>query len=192
MPSPRPRPNTALTIPNLITIIRILATPVIIIFFLQKDYSRAMIVFFIAGLSDLIDGYIARNFRQKSPLGAVLDPVADKLLVTSSFLTLGYFQKVPAWLTVTVISRDILILGGVIILKLFNVQFQIEPARSSKWATACQIATIFLVILREIAVYPFWFLSIFFALTALFTIVSGLQYLWRGLKLLNQSPAAAE
>lgn len=186
-----PTSNTALTIPNCITVIRILATPVIIIFFLQKDYSRAMVIFLVAGLSDLIDGYIARNFRQKSPLGAVLDPLADKLLVTASFLTLGYFQKIPPWLTVTVISRDIMILGGVIILKLFNVQFQINPARSSKWATAFQILTIFLTILGQIAAYPMFLLQLSFGLTAAFTIVSGLQYLGRGLRLLNQPPTNA-
>lgn len=192
MESEVPSRNAAFTIPNVITVVRILATPVIIIFFLQQDYRRAMVIFLIAGLSDLVDGYIARNFRQKSPLGAVLDPLADKLLVSASFLTLGYFQHLPAWLVVTVISRDIMILGGVIILKLFNVQFRIQPARVSKWATAAQISTIFLAILREIQSYPFWLLGFFCWLTAGLTIISGLYYLWQGLRLLNQPAAASD
>ena len=82
-----------------------------------------MAVFVIAGLSDLADGYIARNFKLKSPLGSHSGPLADKLLMTASYLTLGYFGKIPAWLTVVVICRDVVILGGIIALKLFEVNF---------------------------------------------------------------------
>ena len=187
-----PYRKVTFTIPNVITVVRILATPLIVIFFLQRDYYLALVIFLIAGLSDLMDGYIARNFQQKSPLGAVLDPLADRFLVSACFLTLGYYQFLPAWLVVTVLSRDIIILGGVIVLKLFNVPFQINPARVSKWAFACQVGTIFLAILREIRPYPLWLLELFCWLTAGLTIISVLYYLWLGLRLLNQPAAGAE
>lgn len=177
--------NSPLTIPNLISMVRILATPVFVIFLLQNSYGRAMTVFIVAGLSDLVDGYIARNFKQKSPLGAILDPLADKLLVTASYLTLGYFEKIPAWLTVVVISRDVVILGGIIALKLFEVDFYIDPARISKWATAAQILTVFLALLGELAPLPGWVVLASCWLTAYFTVASGLVYMMRGMRLLN-------
>ena len=180
--------NSPITVPNLITMVRILATPLFVIFILSNSYGRAMAVFIIAGLSDMADGYIARNFKQKSPLGAILDPMADKLLITASYLTLGYFEKIPAWLTVVVISRDVVILGGIITLKLFEVDFRIDPAKISKWATAAQILTVFLAILRELAPFPYWILLASAWLTAYFTVASGLVYLTRGVRLLNSSP----
>ncbi len=179
--------NSHLTVPNLITMVRILATPLFIIFLLDNSYGRAMAVFVIAGLSDLADGYIARNFKQKSPLGALLDPLADKLLMTASYLTLGYFEKIPAWLTVVVISRDVVILGGIITLKLFEVEFYIDPARISKWATAAQVLTVFLAILRELISLPYWLLLASCWLTAFLTVASGLVYMMRGMRLLNGS-----
>ncbi len=179
--------NSPLTIPNLITMVRILSTPLFVIFLLQNNYGRALVVFLIAGLSDLADGYIARNFQQKSPLGALLDPLADKLLMTASYLTLGYFGKIPAWLTVVVISRDVVIIGGIIILKLFAVNFRIDPAQISKWATAAQILTVFLAIWRQVAFFPLWILMLSCWLTAILTIASGLVYMLRGLQMLNQA-----
>ncbi len=179
--------NSHITIPNLITMVRILATPLFIIFLLQNSYGRAMVVFVLASLSDLADGYIARNFKQKSPLGAILDPLADKLLVTASYLTLGYFEKIPAWLTVVVISRDVVILGGIIALKLFGVDFRIDPARISKWATASQILTVFLAILRDLVPFQPWVLLASCWLTTYFTVASGLVYMMRGMRLLNAS-----
>jgi cardiolipin synthase (CMP-forming) len=182
-----PHVNSPITIPNIITMVRILATPLFVIFILSNLYGRAMVVFIIAGLSDMADGYIARNFKQKSPLGALLDPLADKLLMTASYLTLGYFEKIPAWLTVVVISRDVVIVGGIIALKLFEVDFRIDPARISKWATAAQILTVFLAILRELAPFPYWVLLASAWLTAFFTVASGLVYMMRGMRLLNGS-----
>ncbi|MBM4288468.1 MAG: CDP-diacylglycerol--glycerol-3-phosphate 3-phosphatidyltransferase [Deltaproteobacteria bacterium] len=180
--------NSAVTIPNIISMVRILATPLFIIFLLQNDYGKAMAVFVLAGLSDLVDGYIARNFKQKSPLGAFLDPLADKLLMTASYLTLGYFEKIPAWLTVVVISRDVVIIGGVIILKLFEIEFRIKPARVSKWATATQIITVFLALLQELIPLHPWVLLASCWLTTYFTVASGLVYLNKGMRLLNGSP----
>ncbi len=179
--------NSAITIPNFITIIRILATPALVIFLLQNSYDRALLVFLVAGISDLADGYIARNFQQKSPLGAMLDPLADKLLMSASYVTLGYFEKIPAWLAVVVISRDVVILGGIIVLKLFAVQVQIEPAQISKWATAAQILTVFLALWMQLSPFPAWFFLLSCWLTVILTVASWMVYMLRGLRLLNQA-----
>jgi cardiolipin synthase len=188
--SKAPVVNSHLTVPNVITAVRILATPLLVIFLLQNSYGRALLVFLVAGLSDMVDGYIARNFQQKSPLGAVLDPLADKLLMSASYITLGYFAKIPPWLAVFVISRDVVIVGGIIILKLYAVQVRIEPARISKWAMAAQILTVFLALWGQVSPSPGWFFLLSCWLTAILTIASGLVYLLRGLRLLNQDNVA--
>ena len=177
--------NSHVTLPNLITMARILATPLFVIFIISNSYDRAMAVFVVAGLSDLADGYIARNFKLKSPLGAILDPLADKLLMTASYLTLGYFGKIPAWLTVVVICRDVVIVGGIIALKLFEVEFRIDPTRISKWATGFQLLTIFLAIVLQLSPLPYWVLLASCWVTTYFTVASGLVYLMRGMRLLN-------
>lgn len=184
--------NPTLTIPNLLTMVRILLTPLFIIFLIQGTYGRALIIFILAGITDVVDGIIARGWQQKSPLGAYLDPVADKLLISSSFVTLSVFHKIPPWLAVVVISRDVVILGGVVALKLFEVRIPIEPSRASKWATVLQVVVVFLVLLRELWGFPTAVLTGCFWLTAILTIASGLHYLARGLYYISapSSPGA--
>ncbi|MDD3580123.1 MAG: CDP-diacylglycerol--glycerol-3-phosphate 3-phosphatidyltransferase [Desulfobacca sp.] len=185
MVSKSPKTNPTLTIPNLLTMVRILLTPLIIIFLIQGNYDRALIIFVLAGITDLVDGLIARTWQLKSPLGAYLDPVADKLLISSSFVTLSVFHKIPPWLAVLVISRDVVILGGVMVLKLFEVQVPIQPSQASKWATTLQVLAVFLVLLQEFWLFPDVVLTGCFWLTAILTIASGLHYLTRGLHYLG-------
>ncbi|MFP3869113.1 MAG: CDP-diacylglycerol--glycerol-3-phosphate 3-phosphatidyltransferase [Desulfobacteraceae bacterium] len=182
---PTPKFSQTMTIPNLLTMVRILLIPLIIIFLIQGYYGRALIIFVLAGVTDLIDGFIARAWQLKSPLGAYLDPIADKLLISSSFVTLSVFHKIPPWLAVLVISRDVVILGGVMVLKLFEVKVPIHPSRGSKWATALQVLVVFLVLLQEFWAFPDAVLTVFFWLTAILTIASGLHYLARGLHYLS-------
>lgn len=168
--------------------VRIMATPLFIILLLQEKYQSALVIFLLAGLSDLADGLIARHWQQKSPLGAFLDPLADKLLLSSSFLALGYFQKMPAWLAVIVISRDVLIVGGIVVLKLFDLEVAIRPVQVSKWATAFQILAVFFVLWHQVGPFPLWLLWGCFYATAALTVYSGFQYLVRGLRILNNNP----
>jgi len=100
--------NARLTIPNLITLTRILLTPLFVILLIQQRFQQALWIFILAGISDMADGLIARRWRQKSPLGALLDPLADKLLMCSSFVTLSIYHLIPPWLAVIVISRYVL------------------------------------------------------------------------------------
>ena len=101
-----------MNIPNLLTLLRIILVPVIVILLIQGLFLKALIVFVVAAFSDVLDGFLARILRQKTALGAYLDPIADKALLASSFVTLSILHVIPGWLAVIVISRDVIILLG--------------------------------------------------------------------------------
>jgi len=98
-----------MTVPNLLSILRILLVPIFIIYMLNNRMLASLIVFIIAVVSDALDGFIARVFHQKSNLGAHLDPLADKILLISAYVTLAIFNLIPSWLAVLTISRDVII-----------------------------------------------------------------------------------
>ncbi len=176
-----------LTIPNVITLVRILLTPLFIICLIQGKYSKALIVFLLAGASDLADGLVARVWRQKSPLGAFLDPLADKLLLSSSFITLGIFRLVPPWLTVVVCSRDVILAVGVLVFKLVDFPLVIVPTRTGKLTTTVQLATVLLVLVGKNWLLPGMLMKGLFWASGGLTTISGVQYLYRGLRLASQS-----
>ena len=129
-----------LTIPNLITLARLIAVPVIILLLLDGDFGWAFAIFVIAGISDGVDGAIARHVPgQASELGRLLDPVADKALLVSIFVVLAATGHAPMWLAVLVVSRDVLIVGGVILSWLASRPVPIVPLMISKANTAAQI-----------------------------------------------------
>lgn len=179
--------RASLTIPNLITLARILLTPLFIIFLIQGFYRKALIVFLLAGLSDLADGLIARGWQQKSRLGSYLDPLADKLLISSSFVTLSIAHQIPPWLTVVVISRDVALALGVLLLRLAEYPLAIRPSLAGKWTTTVQLATVLLVLVGKIWFVPLNILLGLFWLTGGLTAISGVHYLYRGLKMVSQS-----
>jgi len=128
-PPGRPRrPKLTINIPNILTVFRILITPVFVIFLIRDEHGYALLLFVFAGISDGLDGLIARMFNQRSDLGAVLDPIADKLLLTAAYLSLGILKDIPGWLTVAVISRDVLIVTGIAVLTFSGIHFDIRPA----------------------------------------------------------------
>jgi len=143
-----------LTLANKITILRILAVPAFILAVLyyepQYEYLRsvALGIFFLAAVSDFIDGYIARRYDQKTQIGSILDPLADKLLLMSAFICLfvkkEYFGEVqlPFWLLVVVISRDLILLIGAVIMHLINASMKIEPSFAGKAATVLQAVAV--------------------------------------------------
>ena len=181
-----------LNVPNLITLLRILVTPLFVIFMIRGQYHLALLVFTLAGISDAIDGFLARWFDQKTVLGAHLDPLADKLLLTSAYVALAVQRIIPGWLAVVVISRDILILSGIGILRFFNIPIVVKPSIISKCTTAAQLATAFLVLLsfQLAAVQPV--LKPLFWGTTLLTIVSGLHYVVRGVGILHSQDSDLE
>lgn len=186
----RPHSRASLTVPNLITLARILLTPLFIILLIQGQYRKGLIIFLLAGLSDLADGLVARVWQQKSPLGAYLDPLADKLLMSSSFVTLSISHVIPPWLTVVVISRDVTIALGVALFRLADLPLVISPTLLGKWTTTLQIATILLALVGKIWTLPPLLFTALFWLTGLLTALSGVHYVYRGLRLIGQSPAS--
>ncbi|MFZ5428364.1 MAG: CDP-alcohol phosphatidyltransferase family protein [Thermodesulfobacteriota bacterium] len=142
--------STNWTIPNALTVARILFTPLFVVFFLDGEHAAALSLFFLAGLTDALDGFLARVLDQRSPLGAVLDPLADKVLLNTSFVCLAQAGWIPAWLAVAVVSRDVLILGGVALLTFWgqDMRSRIKPSPVSKATTAAQMVLILAAFLR--------------------------------------------
>ena len=139
-----------LTIPNAITIVRFLLVPAVIYALLAGRTDLALVGFVVAGISDGVDGFIARQFDQRSELGAYLDPVADKLLLVSVFVVLGYMGELPLWLVIAAVSRDALIIGAVMLSSLMGRPVEMKPLFVSKSNTAIQIV-LAAVVLAELA-----------------------------------------
>ena len=177
-----------MNIPNLLTLLRIILVPVIVILLIQGLFLKALIAFIVAALSDVLDGFLARILRQKTALGAYLDPIADKALLASSFVTLSILHVIPGWLAVIVISRDVIILLGIAVLSMMSISVTIRPTFVSKITTALQLSTV-LIVLYDLSMpdsfHDLWQTALFW-LTALLTIISGLDYMMRGQKLMNQ------
>ena len=177
-----------MTVPNLITSLRIILVPIFVIYLINDNLMSALIVFILAGVSDAADGLIARLLNQKSKLGAILDPIADKILLNAAFVVLAVQSMVPSWLTVIVISRDILIMLAVLILFLNKESFAMKPAFISKTTTCLQLATVFCILsagyfpfLHPINTYLFW-------ATALLTVTSFLHYLRQWFGIMGEEP----
>jgi cardiolipin synthase len=183
----RPVSQAKLTIPNVITLIRILLTPIFIIFLIQGQYRRALLVFLLAGVSDLADGLIARVWQQRSRLGSYLDPLADKILMAASFVTLSIYQQIPPWLTVVVLSRDVVLGLGVLIFRLADIPLIVRPSLAGKWTTTLQVTTVGLVLLNKIWPISALVLLAFFWFTGILTAISGIQYLYGGIQMMNQA-----
>ncbi|ODN69909.1 CDP-alcohol phosphatidyltransferase family protein [Methylobrevis pamukkalensis] len=167
-----------MTIPNIIALLRLVAVPFVILLMIEDRMDLAFLLFVAAGISDAVDGIIARHFDQMSELGAYLDPIADKALLMSIYGTLGYLGVIPAWLVVLVFSRDVLIVGGVVLSWIVGRPVAIEPLMISKANTAAQIAVAALVL----AVLAFdWDVPVLVALgtvvVAVLTITSAGAYL---------------
>lgn len=176
-----------MNIPNLLTIIRILLTPLFVIFMIQEEYLGALLAFTCAGITDALDGVIARWLKQKTRIGAVLDPIADKALLSSSYVVTAVTGMIPPWLSVIVISRDIMILLGVLLLFLFKGGVEIRPTILGKLTTLVQLGTIFLMLVDSQFSFFRAFFPWMFYLCAAVTISSGLQYLVVGIELFNSN-----
>ena len=177
-----------MNIPNLLTLLRIILVPVIVILLIQGSFLKALIAFGVAALSDVLDGFFARVLHQQTTLGAYLDPIADKALLASSFVTLSVLHIIPAWLSVIVISRDIIILLGILVLSMMSISVKIRPTFVSKITTALQLLTILTVLFDRCMPGSFnvlWKTPLFW-LTAFLTVISGLNYMMKGQKLINQ------
>lgn len=137
-----------ITLPNLITLARLFAVPLAVWLIIQGEMALAFWLFVAAGVSDAVDGFIAKRFGARSHVGAVLDPVADKALLVSVYVSLGATGFLPSWLVILVVFRDILIVGGVLTLYVLGQEPAIRPLFVSKANTALQIVLAAAVLLH--------------------------------------------
>jgi cardiolipin synthase (CMP-forming) len=166
------------TVPNQITLLRLGFLPVFLSLISYEDYKWALLVLVVSGLTDLFDGWLARSLNQRSSLGAYLDPIADKLLLSSSFVILAVKRKIAWWLTIIVLSRDILILVVAVVIILISGYRPFPPSIFGKLTTFFEIVLVFSVVL--LAAYPGVGLSpaiqILIYVVAAFAIVSAVHY----------------
>ena len=128
-----------MSIPNLITLGRILLVPVVVWAIIYGELWLAFVLFLAAGVSDAVDGFLAKRFNMASELGAYLDPLADKTLIVSIYVTLGIAGKIPLWLVILVVSRDIMIIGAIMLSWLLGSPLKVKPLLVSKLNTVAQI-----------------------------------------------------
>ena len=167
-------------IPNLITGLRILLVAPFLWLLLEERYGAALLLFIIAGISDALDGFLAKYYGWTSELGGLLDPIADKLLLMGAILALGWLNELPGWLVVLVILRDIMILGGAVAYHLLVERFQAAPLLISKLNTLMQLTLVCTIIIHYgLISLPAWLLAGLIYFTALTTLWSGAAYIWR-------------
>ncbi len=175
-----------ITVPNIITLLRIFLVPLFVMTIVYKRFDYSLFIFLGASATDALDGLIARLKNQKSTLGAFLDPLADKLLLVTAFLSLTFLEYVPKWLTIIIISRDLIIILGWVSLYIQTGFTRVAPSIAGKLSNTLQVICIASVlaslkfnILKNI-------LSIIYILTAGFATISCIHYILRDIKLYEQ------
>ena len=168
-----------MNLPNLISLGRLLSVPVVVYLILNDFMTAAFWLFIAAGISDGVDGYLAKTLGQSSALGAYLDPIADKALLVGVYVTLGQAEHLPNWLVIMVVFRDLIIVGGIIFLHISTDGVRrVRPLLVSKINTAAQIALIALVLTElGLGLDLGGFLDVLIYVVALTTIVSGASYI---------------
>ncbi|MDJ0806969.1 MAG: CDP-alcohol phosphatidyltransferase family protein [Gammaproteobacteria bacterium] len=166
-------------IPNLISFLRILLTLPIVWLLFEQEFTYALMLFALAGFSDGLDGFLAKHFHWQSKLGGLLDPLADKALLMSSFLVLGALGLLPIWLVILVIFRDLLIMGGALYYNFSVEEVDANPSLISKLNTLLQILLVLLVV-TDAGPYPIpsSVMSLLIWATLVTTVASGADYVW--------------
>ena len=185
-----------LTYANQLTILRMIFIPCFVLLLIYGHPKSAMCVFILAGVTDGLDGLLARMFQQRTVLGSFLDPMADKLLLTSAFITLTIPAvpaafHIPIWFTVTSISRDLLIAMAALVIHLQTGHTQFPPSFLGKCTTAIQLTMVALVMLANFSLQVMPLLNPLVYATLLFTLVSGLHYFYRSVVLIGSYQRAA-
>jgi len=174
---PPPHSHILLTLPNMITLARLVAVPVTIWLILQHRLDHAFLLFLAAGISDALDGWLARVLNARSAIGALLDPVADKALLVSVYVTLAAIGVLPDWLAILVVFRDVVIVGGLALLWMLGSRPPIRPLWVSKFNTLLQILLAALALMA--AGYGLAMATILHLLiwaVAATTVISGIAY----------------
>ena len=165
-------------IPNLITVMRLLLVTPILWLLLQNNYIGALILFVFAGVSDLVDGFLAKTYSWTSELGGILDPLADKLLLVGALLVMGWQGELPAWLVGIAIGRDVIIVSMAVLYNYLIEPFKAEPLLISKLNTLLQLALVTAVMFGKVVFLPEALVLMLIYATALTTLWSGSAYIW--------------
>jgi cardiolipin synthase len=173
-----------MTVPNILTVLRMVMIPFFLMAIVYGHPRLGLWLFVVAGLTDAADGAIARFWNQRSELGAFLDPMADKLMLTAAFVALalpetGILMPVPIWLVVLVITRDVVIVLFSFLLNLTHSIKHFPPSLPGKVTTFMQIAYVSAVLVENAYSLPLWLVQGLMAGTTFFTVFSGFHYLWR-------------
>lgn len=183
--------STFATLPNYLTLLRIILVPFFVAFLLKHKQAEAFFVFLLAGLTDVLDGLIARLWHQRSVAGLWLDPVADKLLLFSSFFLLSFSEyaspnTIPWRVFWVVLGRDLLIVIGAVVLYLLKRKQNFPPTLIGKTSTVCLVLTIVAVLFFNLLNKQVSLLNWLYDLSVLSAIISGLQYIWIGITALRK------
>jgi cardiolipin synthase len=166
-------------IPNALSMLRMtLAIPSALLL-LQEWYNAALLIFLVAGLSDALDGYLAKRFAWRSRLGSILDPLADKILLVTNYIVLGWLGWIPAWLVVAVISRDVIVVSGALTYHAWVGRYEMAPSMASKVNTTMQIVLVVVVVasLGLLSVAE-WIVDGLVYTVLVTTLWSGVDYVW--------------
>lgn len=178
-----------MNLPNYITLARIVMVPFFIGLMIYHHYRLATVVFLAACVTDALDGMIARLRNQKTDLGAFLDPIADKLLIVSAFVTLVLRGILPVWLVMIVVSRDVILVLGSVVIYYTGHEFQARPSIIGKATTFLQLLVVTLSLVFKIYSINTPWVQVLYWMTAGFTIASGIQYIARGTRIVGDDRA---
>lgn len=172
-------PMTLSWLPNAISLLRIVLVAPVLMLILDDRFGLALVLFFVAGFSDGLDGYLAVRFDWATRLGALLDPAADKLLITGMFVTLAWIGQIPVWLAAVVIVRDVIIVLGAIVYNFLVKPVPGEPTRISKLNTALQMLFVLFVLSRAGFGWPDEItITVLGAAVLVTVVISGIDYTW--------------
>lgn len=179
-------------LPNLISILRLLLIVPVVVLLLQREFAAALLVFTVAGASDAIDGYLARRYDWMTPLGGLLDPLADKAMMVSSFVVLTWLELVPVWLLAAVVLRDVVIVCGALAYNYLVEKVRAKPSWISKLNTLLQIILVMALMFDQgVMPLPEPGLQLLMAAVATTVVLSGADYIWtwgvRALRLRSES-----
>ena len=172
-------------LPNALSIIRIILTVPIVIALLKGQYLFTILLFLLAGITDALDGWIAKQFSFQSRLGSILDPMADKILLTCTFVTLFWVGILPLWLLLLICARDVIIVAGALGYFLGEISWQsglLQPTLISKFNTVLQIALVLFLLLIQLTIEFSESLEIVYIIVATSTALSGADYMWLWIK----------
>jgi cardiolipin synthase len=166
-------------LPNIITLFRFLLVVPVVLLLLHRRYDGALLVFAVAGFSDALDGYLAKRYHWTSRVGALMDPLADKLMLVSGFVTLAWLRLIPAWLVGLIILRDVIIVTGAIVYHVHIEKLEAAPSVISKLNTLAQILLVLAVMYSQaVQELPSFWMDVLIYGVLVTTLWSGLDYVW--------------